>query len=948
MLFEYQQYQQDCVNNIVNALEGVEFTNGDFSAMKDNLNALRQTDPVYRKFSLNNKKHLDVLMETGTGKTFTYLQTILELNRHYLLNKFIIVLPRISIKLGVIQFIKLTESYFFNEYQKRINFIDYPKQSLSQIQNEFIDGDELCVLITTNSAFNSENNNINKSSETLFNYGSTWSGIASCNPVIIVDEPHLLKGAETQRGLDKLVDSLIIRFGATYPDDSKSKISNVVYLLDSITAFNQYLVKRIGVSTIYADSNSDNISVNNLMPNEKSFQLCFSKFGLPQRSTISKGDDIGEKTGLEYFNRKFVTRISSTKVFLSDRTFLDSNVTYNLDHSEIRHMIVKAIQLHFGKEQELFEQGIKALTLFFIPKIMDYRSSNPIIKNIFEEEYFRLRNLNYNKTENQSYKNWLENDIDNSGELCVHEGYFSGDTGTKDEKEKYGIGLILNDKEKLLSFKTPLRFIFSVWALQEGWDNPNIFTICKLSATNKETTRRQQVGRGLRLAVNQDGKRITESYMRGDIEAFYRVNTVDMVVSGKEQMFIYQIQNEINDASYAYTGELLSLNILIDKGLNDLEASSLYAALLKQQVINTSGIIQSPIIDFLEGNRSLFGDISDKRYSDICSIFRLSHHPVVIDKNQKEVKVNVRNELWKGFNKYWEIINRKAKIIYNCNNEDLLIDRISRQFNEKNIEKILAYSKDEILNTHTGEIKNLRQDSIRRQIYRSFDPCQLAFQLIQQEKLPIKFVTKLLSLLKRQSFLNNQSKATNILISIIRDNIHHSLLQEIDYQFVENKIYPNSLQDEDGGLLVQIPYTKLGIFTSDQNPPSHYLYDKIVYDSDIEKKAVINDPHEINNHKITVFAKLPKLNIPTPYKNYNPDFAYLIKKPNGKVLFLVVETKGYDNEDKIPQDECRKIDYGMKFFKRLNEEIPELTVEYKKRINRQELHEILYSINANN
>ncbi|MYB34243.1 MAG: DEAD/DEAH box helicase, partial [Gammaproteobacteria bacterium] len=809
MLFEKQQYQQDCVKNIIHVLEGVNFAEADFTVMAKNLAMLKNKNPTHRQFSIHSdKKRLDVLMETGTGKTFTYLQAILELNKRRGLKKFIIVLPRVAIKQGVIQNIRLTDEYFFNLYKQHINFIDYPKDGLSQIQSDFIDGDDLCVLITTNSAFNSEKNNINKKSEMFFRHGSTWNGIAACNPVVIIDEPHLLKGSETQKGLDKLTDSLLIRFGATFPTDEANKLSNVVYVLDSISAFNQYLVKSIGVSTVYAGNQTEDVSISNIRAQNKCFDFCFSRDGQPRRITLRKGDDVGAKSGLGSWRGKTVTRVSSSKVTLSNRQTLQGKINYILDDEEIRLMMHEAIKRHFEKEERLFQQHIKALTLVFIPHINDFRGEQPRIKTIFEEEYKSLRENIFQKTANAGYRAWLERDYDDNGRLCVHEGYFSGDGKNNEERERQGVDLILNAKEELLSFKTPLRFVFSVWALQEGWDNPNIFTICKLRASDRDTTRRQQVGRGLRLAVNQEGKRLTESYMKGDKEAFYAVNTLDMVVSYKEQTFIHQIQNEINEASHAYVGEILTLEILKEKGLNDVEAATLYSVLSAEGILNSDGEIQTPIIDFMRNNRSLFKRMDDARFNEICSIFSISHHPVVRDNNRKRQSVNIRPDRWQEFKKFWELINRKAKIVYRCIDEEQLIKNISAQFNKERVAPNFAYTKYELLDTHNNTVQSECETSVVHQAGTPFDPGQFALELVQDENLPIEFVCKLLSRLKREWFVNDRAKARKNLLKFIQENIHAGILQGVDYQFTQTNIYPNSLQNQDGSGITQLPYTE--------------------------------------------------------------------------------------------------------------------------------------------
>ncbi|MBF2734724.1 MAG: DEAD/DEAH box helicase family protein [Betaproteobacteria bacterium AqS2] len=262
MLFEKLEYQRQCVDNIVKALAGCDFAGCDFSPMVENLKELEVPFPS----EINPRKNqIDVLMETGTGKTFTYLKTIFELHRLFGQNKFIIVLPRVAIKLGVIQNIRLTKEYFYNEYQRHLDFINYPKDGLDCIHNDFINSSRLSVIITTNSAFNSKDRRINKQDENLLGMRSTWEGIANKKPVVIIDEPHLLKGSETKRGLAKLDKSLFIRFGATFPTDSENSIANLAYALDSKAAFDNRLVKKIGVSTVFDANEMSNIEVKNIV-----------------------------------------------------------------------------------------------------------------------------------------------------------------------------------------------------------------------------------------------------------------------------------------------------------------------------------------------------------------------------------------------------------------------------------------------------------------------------------------------------------------------------------------------------------------------------------------------------------------------------------------------------------------------------------------------------------
>ena len=607
MLFEKQDYQYDCVTNITNILEECDVFNNDYSNLK-NVIKEHYKDNKYSQFETSIKKQLDVLMETGTGKTFTYIKTIFEINKLFDKTKFIIVLPRTAIKQGVIQNIKLTDEYFYNEYGKHLKYIDYASGNLSSIEQDFNkDNNDLTVLVLTNSAFNKKENLINKTTELNFEFGSAWGTIADKKPIVFIDEPHLLKGGATVEALGKL-DTLFIRFGATFPTEKEHQLVNVAYVLDSINSFENYLVKRIAVKNILTSAEESDIKITKIIAKgkqaDKSVTFSYSKNQQIYSTSVKIGDDIGSKTGLGVYHGVTLTKINQSEIFFSNTTSKKTKESYELGDDEIEQMIRVTIENHFKKEEVLFKQNIKELSLFFIPSIADFRGDNPKIKKAFESIYKETRENFYNKTNNQEYKNYLDKDF-KDGQLQVLEGYFSGDKGSADEKIKTGVDTILNKKEQLLSLDEPLRFVFSVWALQEGWDNPNIFNICKLATTDKETSRRQQVGRGLRIAVNQAGKRQTYKTLEENENAFYDINTLDVVVSGYEKDFIEGIQSEIQKASFGIVGDFLETESLKEKGLNDREINRLQFALEDHKIIEFDNEIEkyriiSSIYDFVE------------------------------------------------------------------------------------------------------------------------------------------------------------------------------------------------------------------------------------------------------------------------------------------------------------------------------------------------------------
>ena len=956
MLFEKQQYQTDCVDNILQVLDACDVRNNDFSNLSTAIYDLwRKEKYTQFKKAEDKKLLLDVLMETGTGKTFTYLKTIFEIHKQFDKKKFIIVVPRTAIKLGVIQNIKLTQDYFYQQYKKYLKYIDYPKDGLSRITYDFLKTDDLCILITTNSAFNSDKNKINQRTETLFDTGSVWEGIKQQKPIIIIDEPHLLKGEETQKGLDKLTDSLQIRFGATFPKDEAHQLSNVAYSLDSISAFREYLVKGITVHTLINEEEQGGLKLSFTESSKKAFMVVYDINGVVHRKRLLKGDDIGVKTRLQNYKNVKATKINKNKVFLDNQTVLElSKGGYALGDEEIQGMIKTTIEKHFEKEEKLFKEGIKALSLFFIPNIHDFRESeqnpNPRIKTIFEKLYKKKRKEILANTKNEKYRNYLKKDINEEGKLQVHEGYFSGDkVSQKDKnsglnKDDIGVNIILNEKEKLLSFDKPLRFIFSVWALQEGWDNPNIFTICKLADTKKETSRRQQVGRGLRIAVNQNGNRLTYKKLLEKENDFYQINTLDMVVSGKEKEFIQSIQQEIQEASYALVGDTITLDDLKHLQLNDTESAGLYFLLQQNKIIDGEGKILSSVYEFLKSNKDKLKilNLTDDRYKEILKIFT-DNRGYIKDGNKTIKKVAIKQSKWKEFQELWETINKKSKIVYKNIEEENIIKKVAEQFNKENIDSVTIKRMTQTYNAQKDKVEDKKEVQTGEvNFFRTEKLTDFINFFVKDEKLfPFSFMVKLLNKIDKKKIKNNPKKAKERLLTILKDTLHGMILSNVQYEFLNTKIYPNDLQNEQGDRKQNIPYTLLGRDFIEEEPPKHLLYDTICFDSEIEKLNQQKDPQQVNKNKVTVFAKLPKISIPTPYKTYNPDFAYLIEEQGCKKLFLVVEAKGYDNESDIPPEEKQKIKYARRFFKALQNELQNIDISYKTRINRQGLINLL-------
>ncbi|ANE36057.1 type III restriction/modification system, res subunit [Campylobacter iguaniorum] len=964
MIFEKQDFQQTCINNIISILSNFDFKNQTTANLKECLDKFYQGS--YCAISSNSDKlNLDILMETGTGKTFTYLNLIFELNKVYKQNKFIIFAPRKAIVESIKQNIKLTKDYFYNEFKKHLKtYIYSDSKSGSAIINHYIKNeDELSVLILTNSAIDKKDNILNRKHENLFNDGTIFENIISLKPISIIDEPHLLKGDKFNEYFSK-INSLYFRFGATFPKEDEHKLSNLAYVLDSVCAFKNYLVKQIKVSQI-TNSNDEICLLNADSKNKKAI---FSYFigGIDKKFTLHYGDDLG------VINHKFrgitLQKVTKDKAHLSNAQTIELKSSYKLSDEEIINLLKTAINFHFEKEERLFARNIKALSLFFIPNIDDFRGENPFIKTKFEELYKAKRDEVLKQNISSEYRAYLMRDFDDKQNLCVHQGYFSGDakpsksekSTDKESQEARDIRLILEEKEKLISFETPLRFIFSVWALQEGWDNPNIFTLTKLASSSSDISRHQQVGRGLRLCVNDSGKRVTHSFTDYDDNLFYDINSLDMIVNSFERSYLQGLQDEITSSSFSFNGNVLYEDILDKFELNSNQKSRFFIHLQDNNILdfdeeNNRYNIISPLYEYMQNSEIIKNILKDK-FIPILEVFKDSANKTsqIINKNVKSQNIKIRSNLANEFKELWQTINQKSKIIYKNIQTQNLIDDVVLEFNKTTIEKTLISLETKKYNAQKDKIVIENTKIIDEINYQNLDTINILKDFCKDENLPLSFCMAIYNKLNKQKIQNNPKIALHTLKTIIKERLHSSLISSLSYEFTQNCFsnlaLNDILYDENGKPRDSISQYSLGRYiTKDKDPSDAYLYDNAVWDSKIEEEVIFEDQKNLNDLELTVFAKLPKLSIPTPFKSYEPDFAYLLKGKDGKKIFFVCETKGYDDAKLIPSEEQKKIDYAKKFFQSLDEALKDknIKVKFQTRINKQNLTQIIHEVLKN-
>ena len=955
--YEIQAYQEDCVNNIISLFESLRQK----ANFKEVLTAHHKKNKY--NFPVQDTKNIDIMMETGTGKTFTFIKTIFELSKHFGYKKFIILIPTVPIREGTKTNLEDTKDYFkslyANEKEKEIETFVYEGGNISAVR-QFIGTSHLSVLVMTPSSFSHKDNILNRplekdinTPELFVNNQEPPKSYLEClkrlNPIVIMDEPHRFEGNAFKTYFEGF-ENYFLRFGATFPKKKDSlPLSNVAYVLDSISSFRQSLVKKIVVYTQDVVENTDTL-------------VGIEKVGsknIAHVSTLTNGIIARRQLGVgSVFNGKSIKKILKDTIVLADDTI--EKVDYSLSDESLRAMIKETIKIHFEKEKGLFEQGIKALTLFFMESDTSlFRGSNPKIKNFFEEEYKKQYTEIVSKLDQTSdYYKFLQNDFDSENTLQVHKGYFSGDKGNADEKVKAGVDEILKDKKKLLSFESPTRFIFSIWALQEGWDNPNVFTICKLSNQGSEISKLQQIGRGLRICVNQNLQRNTLKNLNDDQEAFWKINNLDVVVSSKEQGFVEAIQNEILSNSFliseTFTEQELIKTLKEKSGFDDDTIVTLVDDVLKDKKM----IVRKAIVDgqkIYEKSPEFSAilkeqNLPEEQVKAIESLFATDTNTYVqkADKKKEKKKVFIKATHLQEFQNLWNAINKNAFYVLEtltAEQESQLIQNIKTQIEAVNIEEILLQTIRAELNVNKiGEQGGITERLTDTVSYKSkVDYLELVRTLSNNTKTPISFVVKIFNALsddfKTKMLCNNPEQAQREISEIINKNLIAMLKANIKYDGINGTGLPNVFKTEKGKTYLDTG--SVGKFqkdiSGDFNLKSKWVFEEVIeYDSDFELEIVEQDP-DIDS--IEIFGKLPRLKIKTPLGDYNPDFCYAIKSTEGNKIFLVVEAKGYKSSTEIPVDEKGKIDFAKKYFEALGEYYKDqnIKISFKERINKTQL-----------
>lgn len=918
----------------------------------------RQNLPVSDKLvtSAGCRINLDIEMETGTGKTYCYIKTIFEMNKRYGWSKFIIMVPSIAIREGVHKSLQITADHFTESYGKKARFFIYNSKRLHELES-FSSDAGINVMVINIQAFAARGADNRRIYEELDDFQSRKpiDVIAGNRPILILDEPQKMEGAATMEALPKFKPLMILRYSATHKTQH-----NRVHRLDALDAYNQKLVKKIAVRGIQtrglAGTNAylylEGIEISKKAPVarlEIEVKLASGEIKRQLKRLEFRDDLFAESGELDQYRDGFtISQIDArndTVEFTNGLVLQAGEATGDVSERDIRRIQIReTIKAHLDKEKQLFAQGIKVLSLFFIDEVVKYRDyAQPDEKGeyarVFEEEYELLKAeyLAELAIDNDAYRKHLAG-IDAAK---THNGYFSIDKKTNrlkdpavgarsvDSDDVDAYDLILKDKERLLSFAEPTRFIFSHSALREGWDNPNVFVMCMLKHSDNTVSRRQEVGRGLRLSVDQNGDRMDNPAVVHDI------NVLTVVASESYKNFVAGLQKEIADtltsrprkATEAYfTGK----TITTDAGpieITPAMAKQIYRYLVKNDYSDDADQITSAYHQAKEaGTLAALPDElkahADQIFQIIDSVFSDAQLPKVED--GRKPKTNPLNENFekKEFQELWRRINQKAVYRVEFDSEELVRKCVSALDSQLRVTP-LQYTvqtgiqgdglTDEQLKAGDG-FAVTGSTTERGGSVHSLVKYDLLGKIAENTELTRKTAAEILTGIQASVFGQFKENPEHFITEASR-----IIAEQKATMVIERLAYDGLAERYD-----------VDIFTANQTGQDfskasakfkRHVYDYVVTDSEIERKFA--DELDIAS-EVVVYAKLPRgFLIPTPVGDYNPDWAISFKEGSVKHIYFVAETKGTMSSMKLREIENTKIACARKFFDEIGQRVTE-------------------------
>lgn len=914
--------------------------------------------------------NLDVEMETGTGKTYCYIKTIFELNRRYGWSKFIIVVPSIAIREGVAKSLEITAEHFLETYQKKARFFIYNSKQLHHLES-FSSDAGINVMVINVQAFAARGADNRRIYEVLDDFQSRRpiDVISANRPILILDEPQKMEGAQTLKSLEEFKALMVLRYSATH-----KTTHNKIHRLDALDAYNQKLVKKIAVRGIAVKGLAgtagylyfQSIEISSKKPPEARVEFEQKLAGGNIKRVVrklSKGDNLfsdGFSNGLDQYRDGFVVSDinanTDTLSFTNGAQLTVGDAAGDVTEAALRRIQIReAIKAHFDKEQALFRDGVKALTLFFIDEVAKYRDySQPDEKGeyarIFEEEYNLYLNemLDLDETPYVKYLKGITAEK-------THSGYFSIDKKTKrdvdpniaktgenkglsDDVDAYD--LILKKKEQLLSLEEPVRFIFSHSALREGWDNPNVFVICFLKHPDysNEVTRRQEVGRGLRLSVNKLGDRMDHPSI------VHEVNVLTVVASESYKDFVAALQKDISDSLSArpkvadkayFAGKIVTTAAgpitVTDDQATDIEFYLIQNGYVDKKRNVTEKYHQEKKNGTLAALPDELASLGEQVFKLINGVFSEAQLPEIGDDRKPKKNPLNANFDKQEFKALWSRINRKAaysvsfeevelvqKAVAVLNDKDAGLRVTPLQYTIQRGEQAEAVTYDGI---KLGEAFKLKatETEVNRLSVHSAVKYDLVGKLAEGTQLTRRTIAEILKGMNVAVFAQFKTNPESFIaeaIRLINEQKATVIIEHLAYDPVEDKF------DQDiftAGLTKQ-DFSKAG------EKLQRHIYDYVLTDSNIERQFV----KELDTcSEVVVYAKLPRgFLIPTPVGDYNPDWAISFKEGSVKHVYFVAETKGSMSSMELREIEKTKIKCARKFFDDINKKFAPEQVKY--------------------
>ena len=925
----------------------------------EHINNIQRANQIKPSTKLEGRYNLTIEMETGVGKTYTYIKTMYELNRAYGWSKFIVVVPSIAIREGVYKSFQVTQEHFAEEYGKKIRFFIYNSAQLTEI-DRFASDNSINVMIINSQAFNARGKDARRIYMKLDEFRSRRpiDIIAKTNPIMIIDEPQSVEGKQTKENLKQFNPLMTLRYSATHKSDS---IYNMVYRLDAMEAYNKRLVKKIAVKGITESGSTatesyiylESINLSNAVPTATiQFDMKGATGIRKITRTVSEGYNLYDNSGqMEEYKQGFVvSRIDGrddSVEFINGIKLYAGDVIGKVSEDQLRRIQIReTILSHIQRERELFYKGIKVLSLFFIDEVAKYKQydatgqpMNGSYAEMFEEEYKDvISNLQIGMGEDDYMKYLSAISADKT-----HAGYFSIDKKgkmidskvarketTTDDVDAYD--LIMKNKELLLDRnpkKSPVRFIFSHSALREGWDNPNVFQICTLKQSGSDVRKRQEVGRGLRLCVNQDGERMDTNVLGNDV---HNVNVLTVIASESYDSFAKGLQNEIAEAvadrPKAVTAELFIGKVIKDDKGNEQVVDgdtgrAIHFDLIVNGYIDKKGVLTDKYYeDKANGELKVAEEVADSAASVIEIIDSIydsrAMQPENARSNNVELEVDESKLAMPEFKALWAKINSKSVYVVDFDTDELVrksIDSLDRKLRVSKIyfkvetgamEQIK--SKEELVSgaSFVKEESASYGNVVAASSNVKYD---LIGKLVDETGLTRKAVIKILQGIQPATFNQFKNNPEEFIINaaaLINDEKATAIIEHITYDVIDDKYGTDVFTD---------PTIKGRLGVNAMKAKKH-LYDHIVYDSSNEQAFAT----ELDtNTNVAVYVKLPDgFYISTPVGHYNPDWAIAFYEGTVKHIYFVAETKGSMNSMQLRLIEESKIHCAREHFKAIS------------------------------